>query len=122
MVLQSDKLAQPFLKWAGGKRQLLPAIRLHLPKDFGPATKYYEPFIGGGAVLFGLQPAAAVVNDINPEIVNAYEVIRDDAAALIADLRKHRNDAEYFYSLRELDRKPAFKRLSKVRRASRIIF
>jgi DNA adenine methylase len=122
MVRQTFKLAQPFLKWAGGKRQLLPLIRKNLPENFGRISKYYEPFIGGGAVLFDLQPGKATINDVNEEIVNVYEVVRDHVGALIDDLKKHRNESDYYYRLREMDRGPEYKRLTRIERASRIIF
>lgn len=64
----------PFVKWAGGKRQLLNRINDKKPKIY---HKYYEPFIGGGAVLFDLQPQKAVIGDINPALINAYKQIRD---------------------------------------------
>jgi len=66
-----NPLAQPFLKWAGGKRQLIPIIKKYVPRKY---TQYYEPFIGAGAVLFSLQPAKSVINDTNPELINCYEV------------------------------------------------
>ncbi|WP_233096016.1 DNA adenine methylase [Alicyclobacillus sp. SO9] len=113
------KYLQPFLKWAGGKRQLLSDIREQAPKDY---HTYFEPFVGGGAVLFDLHPAQAVINDVNEELVNAYTVIRDDVESLLEDLAKHENNKAYFYALRELDRKSDYTRLSAVERASRLIY
>ncbi len=117
--MAKNKLVQPFLKWAGGKRQLLEEIRKYVPKRF---NTYYEPFVGGGAVLFDLQPKKAVINDINSELINTYEIIRDEINTIIEDLSKHKNEKDYFYELRELDRQPEFKDLSPVSRASRLIF
>ena len=117
--MSRNKLVQPFLKWAGGKRQLLPDIRKYAPREY---NNYFEPFLGGGAVLFDLQPEQAVVNDVNPELVNAYQVVRDHVDDLIQALSKHINDKSYFYSLRELDRKPVFLELSNIERASRLIY
>jgi DNA adenine methylase len=114
-----NKLAQPFLKWAGGKRQLLPEIRKYLPQKI---KTYYEPFIGAGAVLFDIQPKKAVINDINTELVNVYETIKNHADELIEDLKKHENDKDYFYEIRDLDRRPEYKQLSPIERASRIIY
>ncbi len=114
-----NKLAQPFLKWAGGKRQLLPEIRKYIPKKF---NTYYEPFIGAGAVLFDLQPKKAVINDINKELVIVYSVIKNNVDELIEDLKKHENNSDYFYAIRDLDRKPEYKQLSEVERASRVIY
>src|SRR4051812_21906471 len=96
MVRLLNPLAQPFLKWAGGKRQLLPIIRNHLPKP-NAYTSYYEPFIGGGAVLFDVQPKKAVINDVNWEIINAYEIVRDHPGDLITALKKHKNEPDYYY-------------------------
>ncbi len=82
---KSNTLIAPFVKWVGGKRQLLPAINSLLPKNY---TNYYEPFIGGGAVLFNLQPKKAVVNDFNEELINVYKTIKYNPEELIADLKK----------------------------------
>ena len=114
-------LAQPFLKWAGGKRQLLPAIKEYLPKKF---TQYYEPFVGAGAVLFSLQPKKSVINDTNSELINCYRVIKDNPEELLELCQQHRenNSKEYFYSLREQDRREDFKNRSPLQRAARIIY
>jgi DNA adenine methylase len=117
--MAKNKLAQPFLKWAGGKRQLLPEIRKYIPKKI---STYYEPFIGAGAVFFDIQPKRAVINDVNTELVNVYECIKNHADELIDDLKKHENDSEYFYSIRDLDRQPEYKKLTPIERASRIIY
>ncbi|MFD1675195.1 DNA adenine methylase [Alicyclobacillus fodiniaquatilis] len=119
MAVDDNQLVQPFLKWAGGKRQLIGEIRTHAPKRF---NTYYEPFLGGGAVLFDLQPKKAIVNDINNELVNTYEVIRNHIGLLIEDLKKHKNERAYFYTLRKLDRQPEYQALSPVARASRMIY
>lgn len=113
-------LAAPVLKWVGGKRQLMNEIEKLLPKTY---TTYYEPFIGGGAVLFELQPKKAVINDINGELINLYNVIKDDVELLIEDLKKHENTSEYFYQIREQDRnKNEYEKLSKIEKASRIVY
>ncbi|MBE9070336.1 DNA adenine methylase, partial [Leptolyngbya cf. ectocarpi LEGE 11479] len=65
---------RPFLKWAGGKRQLLPELLRYAPESYGC---YYEPFIGGGALLLTLQPGQAIVSDRNPELINCYQVVKD---------------------------------------------
>lgn len=117
--MAKNKLAQPFLKWAGGKRQLLPEIRKYIPKKI---NTYYEPFLGAGAVLFDIQPKKAVINDVNTELINTYIAIRDHVDELINDLKKHKNEKEYFYAIRDLDRKEEFKELSLVEKASRIIY
>lgn len=118
--MKKNPTVAPVLKWVGGKRQLLPILRGKIPKEY---TVYYEPFVGGGAVLFDLQPAKAVVNDLNEELINLYKVIRDQVEELILDLGKHKNEADYFYSIRELDRdRKAYAKLSEVERASRLIY
>lgn len=116
--MNHNKLVLPVVKWVGGKRQLLSEIKKYVPDKF---STYYEPFVGGGAVLFFIQPKKAIINDINPELINLYEIIRDDVEALIKDLKKHKNEADYFYELRELDRDlDVYNRLTAVERASRI--
>lgn len=116
-----NKLVSPFLKWVGGKRQLIPAIMEHLPKNINNLD-YYEPFIGGGALFFHLQPQNAFINDFNEELINVYNVIKDNLTELISDLKKHKNEADYFYEIRGLDRTEDFQNLSKIERASRVIF
>lgn len=118
--MKKNKLVAPVLKWVGGKRQLIDEIEKVLPKKY---STYYEPFIGGGAVLFALQPDKAVINDINGELINVYNVIKEDAEGLISDLLKHKNESEYFYSMREKDRdKEVYNSLTDIEKASRIIY
>lgn len=115
-----NKLVAPVVKWVGGKRQIINQIAKYIPKSF---STYYEPFLGGGAVLFELQPKTAVVNDINAELINLYEVIKNNVNELIDDLKQHRNDETYFYELRELDRnKEYYNHLTPIQRASRLIY
>ena len=76
-------MAEPILKWAGGKRQLLDALYARFPASYG---RYHEPFIGGGALFFDMEPADATVNDANPRLVNFYEQVRDDPDGLIERL------------------------------------
>lgn len=118
--MAKNRLVTPVVKWVGGKRQIIDQITKYIPKNF---STYYEPFLGGGAVLFELQPKKAVVNDINSELINIYEVIKDNVEKLIEDLKQHRNEEDYFYKIRELDRdKDRYNKLTPVQRASRIIF
>lgn len=119
--MAKNKLIAPFLKWVGGKRQIMPLIVECLPKNISKYT-YTEPFIGGGALLFHLQPQNAIINDFNTELINVYEVIKNDLENLIADLKKHENKADYFYEIRGLDRTKQFEKLTKVERASRVIY
>ena len=114
-----NPLVRPFLKWAGGKRQLLNVLKEHLPKKY---KTYYEPFVGGGAFLFDLQPKNAVINDSNGELINCYRIIRDSVEELIEDLGRHKNQEDYYYKMRGLDRKRSFEKKTPVQRASRIIY
>jgi DNA adenine methylase len=116
-----NKLVTPFVKWVGGKRQLMSSIVEHLPESYKDYT-YIEPFIGGGAVLFHLQPKNAIINDLNDELINVYQVIKTNLDELITDLKKHKNEADYFYEIRGADRNGQLKNLSAVQRASRVIF
>lgn len=117
----TDPLVSPILKWVGGKRQLLDQIMPLIPEY----TTYYEPFVGGGAVLFHTQPKKAVINDSNEELINIYQVIKEQPEALIALLQHHKekNSQEYFYEVRSLDRtRETYAGLSPVERAARIIY
>ena len=118
--MKKNNLVAPIVKWVGGKRQLLDALVPLLPKRY---KVYCEPFLGGGALLFSQQPPSARVNDINAELVNVYEVVKSDVEALIADLSTHRNEADYFYGIRDWDRdKARYAGLSPLKKASRIIY
>ncbi len=118
--MQEKSLVQPFLKWAGGKRQLLPYIKSFIPQSF---DCYFEPFVGGGAVLFDLKHPKAFINDANGELINLYKVIRDDPDSLFYEVAKHINDRDYFYALRQQDRdENVYSRLSKTERAARILY
>lgn len=103
----------------GGKRQLLAKIKARLPARY---TNYYEPFVGGGALLFDLQPQHAVINDRNTDLIRVYQVIKDQPEKLIENLQTHKNEAAYFYNMRALDRKPDFDELSAVEKAARVIY
>jgi len=81
-------VVDPVLKWAGGKRQLLDELVARFPESFGT---YHEPFVGGGAVFFALEPESARINDTNPRLVNFYEQVRDRPAALIERLESCRD-------------------------------
>lgn len=102
-ISMSNKKVIPFVKWAGGKRQLLDKISERLPREY---NNYYEPFIGGGAVLFELQPQNAIINDINASLINAYRIITDKPHEFIDNVKKLDLDIidggkEYYYSIRE---------------------
>lgn len=118
--LEKNKLVAPVLKWVGGKRQLIETFMDLIPKKI---SSYCEPFLGGGALFFKLQPKKAYVNDINADLILVYKVIRDDVEKLISELSNFKNDAEFFYSVRDWDRdKEKYNSLSDVQRAARIIF
>lgn len=117
--MKKNKLIAPFLKWVGGKRQLMPKIKELIPKNF---STYYEPFVGGGAVLLEILPEKAIVNDFNAELVNTYNVIKKYPEELIEDLKIHINEPDYFYKIRALDREDNFDEISDIKKASRIIY
>lgn len=98
--------AKPFAKWVGGKRQLLGQFHELglLPSGFdGAKNRYLEPFVGGGAVFFDLQPKNATISDLNGELITTYRVIRDDVDSLINSLKKHTYSKEYFLDIRAKD-------------------
>lgn len=119
--MAKNKLIVPFLKWVGGKRQLIEQMKPFLPKNVNK-LKYYEPFMGGGAVFFYLHNKQAVINDANTDLINAYKVVKNNHAELIENLRVYKNTSEYFYKIRELDRDESFKSMSDIERASRLIY
>lgn len=97
----SGASAQPIVKWAGGKRQLVPALMQHVPATY---RRYYEPFIGGGALFFHLRPADAVLGDAVGELVRTYEGVRDDVADVVARLGSLRDDEQTYLAVRAADR------------------
>jgi DNA adenine methylase len=118
-----NPLVKPFLKWAGGKRYLIPEIAKYWPKSLrSKKGTYFEPFLGGGAVLFAFQPQRAVVNDMNAELINCYEMVQHSVEELIEYLNQHQNNEDYYYSVRDWDRRSDFSNRSAIERASRIIY
>lgn len=113
---------KPFVKWVGGKRQLLTQFRLmnlYPPEKFNPKSgKYFEPFVGGGAVFFDLLPETAYLSDLNNELVVTYNVIKNDVENLIKSLKKHKLDKEYFLKIRAQNPE----KLSDLNIASRFIY
>lgn len=111
----------PIVKWVGGKRQLLEDIVPLLPKKF---STYVEPFVGGGALLFDIQPKRAIINDLNNELINVYKVIKSNPGELISVLKKYEqcNSEEYFYEVRALDRDESYNEMSDIEKAARIIY
>lgn len=111
--------AKPFVKWAGGKRKLAERILALAPKRF---ERYFEPFVGGGAVFFALRNAGftgpATLSDVNPELVIACRIVRDSPEDLIRALGRHVNDEEAFYEVRE----QVPEQLGYIERAARFIY
>ena len=113
----------PFVKWAGGKTQLLETIKTHLPDKF---NRYYEPFVGGGALLFYLQPESFSINDNNEDLISAFKCFQDDNLfiALKEKLEEHErlHSEDYYYQIREMDRDPNFNNLPVYVRAARMLY
>jgi DNA adenine methylase len=110
-----------FIKWAGGKTQLLKQLSDSLPNDF---NDYYEPFLGGGAMAFfilkNFKPKKAVLSDTNEELINTYKAIRDNVEGLIKELKtlKQNHSEEFYYNIRNIDTS----KLSNIQRAARFIY
>lgn len=119
--MSKNLLVSPILKWVGGKRQLLNQI---IPLINSKCSTYVEPFLGGGAVMFELQPRKAIINDYNEELINVYLVVREFPEELINKLEKHKenNSEEYFYEVRALDRTEKYDVMSNIEKAARIIY
>ena len=99
----SNSSVIPFVKWAGGKRQLIPQIKERMPEKY---SDYYEPFVGGGAVIFDILPAKALINDINKALINTYRTICNEPDAFLREVNRLDNDMwedgkKYYYSIRE---------------------
>ncbi len=99
----SNSSVAPFVKWAGGKRQLITQIRERMPEKY---NDYYEPFVGGGAVIFDLLPANALINDINKALINTYRTICNEPDAFLKEVNRLDNDMwedgkKYYYTIRE---------------------
>lgn len=111
----------PFIKWVGGKKQLLPELIKYAPKKF---NTYYEPFLGGGAFLYQLQPQIAVVNDANSELINTYQQVKDHPNELITELAKlfAQDNKENYLKIRSADRNGEISKYSNIDRAIRFIY
>jgi DNA adenine methylase len=110
-----ELVPHPFLKWAGGKGQLLGQYAPLFPKRY---KRYLEPFLGGGAVFFHLRPPHAVLSDGNAELIDCYRAVREEVRALIAALRLHHYERDHFYAVRALE----VENLTLAERAARTIF
>jgi DNA adenine methylase len=122
-MAKHSQLIKPYLKWAGGKRQLLPEIKKHFPADID-SRLYYEPFVGAGAVFFDLLPEKAVINDFNTQLILTYRAIKNNIEDLTELLKEYqqKNTRDYYYEKRNLDRDPSFDLLTETEKAARLIF
>jgi DNA adenine methylase len=116
-IFITEQPLRPFLKWAGGKQRLIAHYQEHFP-DFDNIDRYYEPFIGSGAIFFHYQPETAVLADRNETLMEVYQAVQQDVEAIIKALRVHYNDSDYFYEVRAQD----VTQLTVAQRAARIIF
>lgn len=112
---------KPFTKWTGGKRQLLPELVNLVPKKY---NRYFEPFVGGGALLFELIPKKATINDFNSDLITAYKQIKEDVEGLIENLEIHRknNTKDYYLNLRSIDRDDRINKMTESEKAARLIY
>jgi len=123
MTIESIPNLKPFVKWAGGKTQILSKIKEYMPSSY---NDYYEPFVGGGALLFSLAPKTAYINDFNSELVCVYECLKNNKLynEFLTELNNHEanHSEEYYYQVREMDRDDSFNKLSKTIRAARMVY
>lgn len=114
---------QPFVKWAGGKRQIMNELRGFMPKNF---KHYYEPFVGGGALLLEIRPNHACINDSNKDLMSIYKCLRNKKMfkLFFDECKKHEQNhsEEYYYAIRSLDRKKSFSKLPLYVKAARCIY
>ena len=115
---------KPFVKWAGGKRQIIDKLLKYAPDEF---NTYYEPFVGGGALLFELSPKKAVINDCNEELINVYNVLcNEDKFKKMCNVLNNyetNHSEKFYYEIRNKDRnKSSFNRLADYTRAGRTIY
>lgn len=113
----------PVVKWAGGKRQILDKLKENMPEEF---NNYFEPFIGGGALLFSIAPKNATINDVNQELLAIYTCLKDDTLfdLMLEELVNHEKNhsEEHYYEVREWDRNPRFELEPLWKRAARAIY
>ena len=119
---------KPFVKWAGGKRQLISVLNENLPESFG---SYFEPFLGGGALLFNMltenKKQKCIISDLNSDLVLAYATIRDRVDDLISSLKQHekyyqKDSKPYYYSIRESNPKDEIEKTSRLLFLNRTCF
>lgn len=123
LLLDETKALHPFVKWAGGKTQLLDRLHTFMPNEF---KNYFEPFIGGGSFFLNLAPAKATINDFNSELICAYRCFQDDEMfrLLKEELKRHEaiHSEEYYYKIRSMDKEEEFFKLPIYVRAARMIY
>ena len=115
---------KPFVKWAGGKRQIIDKLKEYIPEEFGT---YYEPFVGGGALLFELSPKKAVINDYNEELMNVFRCIKEEEKfnKMCAELNKYEvnHSEEFYYEMRSKDKdKAKYNKMPDYKKAARTIY
>lgn len=114
---------KPFVKWAGGKRQILDKLKQYIPTNY---NCYYEPFLGGGALFFELSPKKAIINDSNQELMNVYQVLctHDKYTKMCKVLNQYEanHSEEQYYEVRNKDKEKNFSRLSDYKKAARTIY
>ncbi|HAR64433.1 MAG: DNA adenine methylase [Candidatus Margulisiibacteriota bacterium] len=118
MIPEQKKLpikSKPILKWAGGKQQLINSLEKYIPKEYGT---YIEPFIGGGALFFHLNPEKSIIADSNPELINLYSIIKNQLSSLIVELKNFYPDKDFYSAVRAWK----FEDLSSVKAAARTLY
>lgn len=123
LLLEETKALRPFVKWAGGKTQLLERLHAYMPETY---NNYFEPFIGGGSFFLNIAPKKATINDFNAELVCAYKCFQNDELfeSLKNELKKHEfnHSEEYYYQIRSMDKEEGFLTLPIYVRAARMIY
>lgn len=123
LLLEETKALRPFVKWAGGKTQLLDRLHAYMPETY---NNYFEPFIGGGSFFLNIAPKKATINDFNAELVCAYKCFQNDELfeSLKNELKKHEfnHSEEYYYQIRSMDKEEEFLSLPIYVRAARMIY
>lgn len=112
-------MTKPFLKWAGGKTQLIKKLLAKVPAHYGT---YYEPMLGGGALFFATRPQNAHISDLNIELINTYDQVKRDPDGLINSLSTQLLTKEFYYERRALDRDEGFQAMTEIDRAIRFIY
>ena len=114
---------RPFVKWAGGKRQIIDKLKQYIPTNY---NCYYEPFVGGGALFFELSPKKAVINDSNAELMNVYQVLLDHdkytKMCKVLNQYEANHSEEQYYEIRNKDKEKSFSRLSDYKKAARTVY